>query len=152
MLKYNRFLYVKSLSEKYLVVRGFLRLLRSFRYRRYYIIADCSDNSITFSHGLYKHIVSNSNRQDMAKVFVFRVPDWQTFGFMVNPDLNQETQLADIQYNDKYKSIGFESLCPTVNMIFSEYRLPLDAKAKLTVSTRQTADGKMFYNIERPKI
>lgn len=88
----------------------------------------------------------------MAKVFVFRVPDWQTFGFMVNPDLNQETQLADIQYNDKYKSIGFESLCPTVNMIFSEYRLPLDAKAKLTVSTRQTADGKMFYNIERPKI
>ncbi len=123
---------------------------RSLRFFRYYVIADCNDNSITLSRKLYKHIELSSHCEDQAKVFVFHVPAFNSYAFIVNPELNQETQLADIQYNEKYKTIGFESLCPTVNRIFLEYGLPYEFKMKLTVTVRKLADGKVFYNIERP--
>lgn len=124
---------------------------RSLRFFRYYIIADCNDNSITFSRKLYKHIELSSHCDDRAQVFVFKVPAWNTFGFAVNPEIPDKTHLDEIQYNEKYRTIGFESLCPTVNTIFYEYGLPADLKMKLTVTVRKLADGKVFYNIEHPR-
>lgn len=132
------------------MLKRFLLWWRSLRYHRYYVIADCSDNSITFSRKLYKHIELSSHCEDAAKVFVFEIPAWDTYGFTVNPVLDRETQLADIQYNEKYKTIGFESLCPSVNRIFYTYGLPTDFKMKLTVTVHRLRDGKVFYNIERP--
>lgn len=133
------------------MLKRFFLWWRSLRYHRYYVIADCSDNSITFSHKLYRHIELSSHCEDAAKVFVFEIPAWGTYGFTVNPALDRETQLADIQYNEKYKTIGFESLCPSVNRIFCEYGLPCDLKMKLTVTVHRLGDGKVFYNIERPR-
>lgn len=133
------------------MLKRFLLWWRSLRYHRYYVIADCSDNSITFSHKLYRHIELMRESEDAAKVFVFGIPAWGTYGFTVNPALDRETQLADIQYNEKYKTIGFESLCPSVNRIFCEYGLPCDLKMKLTVTVHRLGDGKVFYNIERPR-
>ena len=133
------------------MLKRFLLWWRSLRYHRYYVIADCSDNSITFSHKLSRHIELSSHCEDSAKVFVFGIPAWGTYGFIVNPALDQETQLADIQYNEKYKTIGFESLCPSVNRIFCEYGLPCDLKMKLTVTVHRLGDGKVFYNIEHPR-
>ena len=132
------------------MLKRFLLWWRSLRWLRYYIIADSNDNSITFSHTLYNHIERHAHFADKAKVFVFSVPKSGTYGFMINPELEQPTQLADIQYNDKYKTIGFESLCPTVARIFCDYRVPLDKIAKLTVSVRKLHNGKLYYNIERP--
>lgn len=148
------------------MLKRFLLWWRSLRYHRYrfreyYVIADCSDNSITFSHKLYRHIELSSHCEDAAKVFVFHIPAWDTYGFTVNPVLDrdtvsdasfhEETQLADIQYNEKYKTIGFESLCPSVNRIFYDYGLPCHLKMKLTVTVHPLGDGKVFYNIERPR-
>lgn len=124
---------------------------RSFRFFRYYIIADCNDNSITFSRKLYKHIELSSHCDDRAQVFTFKVPAWNTYGFIINPELPYKTWLAEIQYNEKYRTIGFESLCPTINTIFYEYGLPAELKMKLTVTVRKLADGKVFYNIEHPR-
>lgn len=84
-------------------------------------------------------------------MFVFHIPAWDTYGFTVNPALEQETQLADIQYNEKYKTIGFESLCPTVSRILYDYGMPYELKLKLTVTVHQLGDGGFFYNIERPR-
>ena len=124
---------------------------RSLRFFRYYVIADSNDNSITFSRKLYRHIELFSHCDDRAQVYVFHIPAWNTYGFAVNPVLNKkEAQLADIQFNDKYKTIGFESLCPSVNRMFHDYGLPFGLKMKLTVTVRHLADGKVFYNIERP--
>lgn len=133
------------------MLKRFLLWWRSLRYHRYYVIADCSDNSITFSRKLYKHIELSSKCEDAAKVFVFHIPAWNTYGFAVKPILDRETQLADIQYNEKYKTIGFESLCPSVNRIFCDYGLPCDFKMKLTVTVHRLGDGNVFYNIERPR-
>ena len=124
---------------------------RSIRFFRYYVIADSNDNSITFSRKLYKHIELSSHCDDRAQVYMFKIPAWDTYGFKVNPDLNnRNAQLADIQYNEKYKTIGFESLLPSVNRIFHDYGLPFGQKMKLTVTIRQLGNGKIFYNIERP--
>lgn len=124
---------------------------RSIRFFRYYVIADSNDNSMTFSRKLYRHIELSSHCDDEAKVYMFEIPAWDTYGFAVNPELTQETQLADIQYNEKFKTIGFEALCPTVNKMFYCYGLPSALKLKLTVSVHQLANGKVFYNIERPR-
>lgn len=125
---------------------------RSLRFFRHYIIADCNDNSITFSRKLYKHIELSAHCDERAQVYVFHIPAWNTYGFAVNPDLgDKDTQLNDIQYNEKYKTIGFESLCPSVNKILHDYGLPFGLKMKLTVTIHHFADNKVFYNIERPR-
>lgn len=161
MLKHHRFPLLKSIPKKRFALQRLLHWWRSLRYHRYYVIADCSDNSITFSRKLYRHIELSSHCEDAAKAFVFHIPAWGTYGFTVNPVLDRETvsdpsfhgetQLADIQYNEKYKTIGFESLCPSVNRIFCDYGLPYDLKMKLTVTVHQLGDGRVFYNIEPPR-
>ncbi|MCM1356438.1 MAG: hypothetical protein NC212_08545 [Staphylococcus sp.] len=118
-------------------------------HRRYYIIADARDNSVTFSRRLYRRICKSAESAQ-TKVMTFRIPDTDSYGFAINPALDQETQLADIQYNAKYKTIGFEALCPTVNRIFYDYGLPAYCKACLSVSIRRTPDGSLYYLIEHP--
>ena len=96
------------------------------------IIADPNDNSITLNKWLYRDMVGSLAS---AKVFVFSIPDTAEYGFIVNPNFDQPTQLADIQYNTKYHCIGFESLNPTVNRIFYDYRLP-DVRCRMAVAKR----------------
>ena len=115
---------------------------------RFYVIADPADNSITLSKALFLHIKKNAGKGDVARVFVFRVgPD---FGFMINPDIVQPTQLCDIQYNDRHRCIGFESLCPSVGKIFFDYNLPATTPVKLSVALCQTPQGKLYYQFLRP--
>lgn len=116
---------------------------------RYYVIADPTDNSITLSKHLFRHIKNNAGADAAAKVFVFHIPEKSTYGFMVNPPIEQPTQLCDIQHNPKYRCIGFETLCPSVGKIFYNYDLPANQRVKLSVSINKT-NGKIYYQIERP--
>lgn len=116
----------------------------------YYVIADPADNSITLSKHLFLHIKNNARKSDAAKVFVFRIAEQSSFGFTVNPNIEQPTQLCDIQYNDKYKCIGFESLCPSVGLMLYEHGLPGDSIVKLSVSIHHTSKGLIYYQIEKP--
>ena len=122
----------------------------NFIFRRsLYVVADARDSSITLSKRLFKHMDIMS--KDRADVFVFRIQGDNTFGFMLNPDIKQKTQLCQVQYNDKHKCIGFETLCPTVAKIFYVYGIRQhDARVKLSVKVRRLPDGKVFYKICRP--
>ena len=91
-----------------------------------------------------------SRNYDAAQVFVFRIAGQDSFGFTVNPNIGQPTQLCDIQYNDKYKCIGFESLCPSVGLMLYEHGLPGDSIVKLSVSIHHTSKGLIYYQIEKP--
>ena len=72
---------------------------------------------------------------------------------MICPRLSaDDTQIADIQYDEKTKTIGFESLCPTVNRIFYDYRLPHSVPVRLSVTPSRTADDKRFYIIQPPRL
>ena len=110
-------------------------------FRRRYVIVDASDNSVTISKSVYKSMDIKDNI-----VFVFRVED--SFGFAVDPPLDGETQTTQIQYNEKHKTIGFETLCPSVNLMLHELNLP-PGVYKFGVDVR-TTKGMKFYKILRP--
>lgn len=115
--------------------------------RSMYVIVDGADNSITLS----KRLVKDMGVMDMdiqPKVIVLWLPEKQCYGFVVNPAVEQETQLCDIQHNDKHKSIGFESLCPTVNRMLYDYNLPCSS-CKLSVKKHHTTNL-VYYQICRP--
>ena len=117
-------------------------------HRSMYIIADPRDNSITLSRRLVRRM--GVMKAEQAKVFVFKTNDkYQRYAFTLNPQLTEPTQLCDIQYNTKHRCIGFETLCPTVNKIFYDYRLPLAKAVKLSVRSR-TLRNITYYVIIPP--
>lgn len=117
---------------------------------RYYVIADPADNSVTLSKVLFNHIKNEAFGSDEARVFVFKITDSGCFGFMTNPSIEQPTQMCNIQYNGKYRCIGFETLCPSVGRILYTYGLNASQCVKLSVSVCRTGQGKVYYQIERP--
>lgn len=133
------------------LVQALFALVRPWLALRYYVIADPADNSVTLSKSLFSHIKNNAHENDEARVFVFKVADGDSYGFMPNPCIEQPTQMCDIQYNDKYRCVGFETLCPSVGQIFYDYGLDAIHRAKLSVSICRTQQGKLYYQIERPK-
>ena len=128
----------------------FRKIARLFKSMEYYVIMDPEDNSITFSKKLFRHIKDNNKGSDKATAFVFRETCSTEFGFMVNPDLDaKKAHLCAIQYNDKLKCIGFESLKPSVTYMLYEYGIG-NVKTKLSVSVRHTAVGQTFYSFDKP--
>lgn len=126
----------------------FLTLYNWFFAHSLYVVADPNDSSVTLSERLCKHIGIWS--LDKCKVFVFSIPETGNYGFVINPNLNEEsTQMSDIQYNDKHKCIGFETLCPTVARIFYDYGINCHASARLTVKVRHT-HNMYYYEILKP--
>lgn len=120
-----------------------------FRSLRFFVIVDPADNSVTLSKKLFSHIRKHSDAAGKAVVFVFRISDTGLFGFMVNPDIEKKTQLCDIQYNNDYRCIGFETLNPSAGRILYDYNLPADRKCKLSVSVKET-NNKLYYQIDKP--
>lgn len=118
---------------------------------RYYVIADPADNSVTLSKALFYHIKNNALDNDKAHVFVFKVTHDGSYGFMANPCIGQPTQMCDIQYNGKYRCVGFETLCPSVGQILYDYGLDAAQRVKLSVSVRFAGqEKKVYYQIEKP--
>ena len=132
----------------------FTKLIRKWRSLRYYVIADPADNSVTLSRHLFAHMKKEVEMSGTdggeASVFVFRIPHSGTFGFMTNPCIDSPTQLCQIQYNGKYRCIGFETLCPSVGRILYEYGLPALRPVKLYVSIKRTQQCKIYYQIDVP--
>lgn len=130
------------------------KLKNWFRRRSFYVICDPNDNSVTFSKALFKHM--DVMKLEKVQVYVFSLApsdralyEKGEYGFILNPGFEQETQLADIQYNDKHKTIGFECLVPTVGRIFYDYGLPHDTPVKLSVQACRAGDVQ-YYKICRP--
>lgn len=131
----------------YIIFVYMLNLLKKILSHKPFVIADPRDNSITISKQLFKHIKRQGLTQ--VQVFVFAIPENKSYGFTINPPIEQDTVLASLQYNSKHKSIGFESRCPTVNKIFYDYRLP-GIPAKLSVKIHRLPTGMYCYEIINP--
>lgn len=130
------------------------RLLAWWRGRRNFVIMDARDNSVTFSRCLLHKIQSMyGNRSGLSpKVFVFHIPEVKHYGFALDIPFDQPTQLADIQYNSRYKCIGFESLNPTVAKMLYDYDVQkIFTPCRLTVTTQTTPQGRVYFRIERPR-
>lgn len=115
--------------------------------QRMFVITDPSDNSVTLSKAVFSHLRKHSE-QNIAKVIVFRLSDTQEYAFAITDKSAEETQICDIQFNEKYNCIGFESLCPTVVRILYDYGLP-NIKTKLSIGVRKIHNH-IVYIIRKP--
>lgn len=128
-----------------------LKFIDTFRKLSCFVIADASDNSITFSKKLFKELRLLELTE--AKVMVTTISGTRDYCFIINPPLPEgvETQLAEVMVNDKYHCIGFECLVPTVNRIFFDYGLPEGSKCRLTVEKGVVKEtGLEYWKICRP--
>lgn len=125
-----------------------------WRNRRRFVILDPRDNSITFSRALFR-IISKAyaNDNNPPKVFVFHTPVTGCYGFTINPDLDQPTQLANIQYNSRYKCVGFESLNPAVTRILYDYGVRnVNVPCRCSVSVISSPHNLLYFQIENPSL
>lgn len=140
----------RAMLERVAKITHYYAIRNWWQSLRFYVIVDPDDNSVTLSKALFNHIKSNAKEGEKASVFMFRIAHNGTYAFMINPDFEQPTQMCDIQYNGKYRCIGFETLCPSVGQILYTYGLNATQRVKLSVSVCCTAQGKLYYQFDTP--
>lgn len=116
--------------------------------RKCFVVIDPADNSVTLSEHLFAHLRKHAPSDDSTKVFMFKTSH-QHYGFMFAPTFEQETQLCDIQFNTKHRTVGFETLCPSVGAICYDYNLSADKPTRLRVKICYAGD-KMYYQFCKP--
>lgn len=119
--------------------------------RRLWVDLDPADNSCTLSKGLFGHM---RRRYHETSVFAFSVPERGTFGFALDHGVTEKTQMCRIQYNERFRCVGFETLNPSVGRILYDYGLPSDHAVRLSVSVwrarRKGGKRMLYYQINRP--
>ena len=114
--------------------------------RKLYIVTDSSDNSVTVNEALYNEI--HKDKSQTVHIFVFRVGN--TYGFRaVDEAFAKTTQCGELQYNSKFRTIGFECLTPSVNYIYYKFDLS-EGKHRLRVIRKQLPDKTTYYQIVKP--
>lgn len=108
---------------------------------------DPTDNSVTICEALYDDMTDHDRKVD-EKIFVFYIPLTREYAFMVGAKFDQETQLTELQYNPKTRTVGFETLNPTVVRICYDYGLELEKPTTVGVEKRRTGD--MEYYVLKP--
>jgi hypothetical protein len=125
----------------------FKKLKEKLSQRKNFVILNPDDNTVTLSNQLF-HLLKKEDKSPM--IFMFRISD--TFAFMQNPSLDKETQMCIIDCNVFTKQFYFETLCPSVNLMFYEMRLPADRKQKFYIEICKTPqDNKTYYKLKRKK-
>jgi len=135
-----------------------------------FVILDSNDSSVTLSRRLFRRMrimgMPSATDEDKfrARIYVFQAGDTKEYAFAVMRDVLKyadrsqtealnATQTAEIQYNQKYRCIGFETLVPTVSKIYWDYRIYGNnghLRVKLSVLCKKTKSGMPYYLIPRP--
>ena len=128
--------------------------INGFRHRNDFVVLDGRANSVTLSKGIYDHIMQKERTDN--SIFVFRLSNRGTYGFCMREDLEElrkaNTAFAQLQFNQKYKKVGFRSEYPSITAILDEYDLPLDRMVRLTCIPRKSTKGEPYYEIMRPNL
>ena len=134
---------------KYLIAKT-----NGFRHRYDFVVLDGRANSVTLSKGIYDHIMQKERTDNY--IFVFRLSDRGTYGFCMREDWEElrkaNTAFAQLQFNQKYKKIGFRSEYPSITAILDDYNLPLNRMVRITCIPRKSAKGEPYYEIMRPNL
>lgn len=103
------------------------------------VLIDGSDNSVSMSKGMIKAV--GIYDKDIEGALIVKTSGGQ-YGIVFKEKDRQEhselSNVANIQYNSKYKSIGFETLTPMANRILDDYGLPIMSKQKFSVKLRKS--------------
>lgn len=128
--------------------------INGFKHRNDFVILDGRANSVTLSKDIYDHIIKKERTE--YSIFVFRLSDRGTYGFCMCEDWEDlrkaNTAFAQLQFNQKYKKVGFRSDYPSITAILDEYNLPLNRMVRLTCIPRKSQKGEPYYEIMRPNL
>lgn len=128
-----------------------IRTIKALWYHDFFVDLDGSDNSVTCSKALLKHM--RIYQRDDHTIYVFRVKDTDNYGFCFVTDapalLDEKTQFTQLQFNGKYMTTGFETLNPSVQSMLYLWNMPHDIKLRLLVIPRRIG-GVRYYEIESP--
>lgn len=99
------------------------------------VLIDGNDNSVSLSKGMVKAV--GIYDKDIEGALIVRLCDSGDYAIVFkvkdDPLYSDIPRVSNIQYNCKYKSIGFESLTPMVNRILNDYGLPILSKQSFAV-------------------
>lgn len=124
-------------------------IIQRIKYRNLYVDLDPKDTSVTLSKKLFTHM--GVMKQQEAKVIVIKIGNTvggPIYAIELNPPIpeeHKETPMADIQFNTKYHTAGFESLMPTVSRIFYDYNLPATSPVRLRVVPQKLPGNRTCY-------
>ena len=111
---------------------AFYRWVDAHTYR---VLIDGNDNSVSLSKGMVKAV--GIYDKDIEGALIVRLCDTGEYAIVFkvkdDPKYSDIPRVSNIQYNCKYKSIGFESLTPMVNRILNDYGLPILSKQSFAV-------------------
>ena len=128
--------------------------VKGFRHRNDFVVLDGRANSVTLSKGIYDNIMQKERTDN--SIFVFRLSDRGTYGFCMREDWEElrkaNTAFAQLQFNQKYKKVGFRSDYPSITAILDEYNLPLNRMVRLTCILRKSQKREPYYEIMRPNL
>ena len=103
------------------------------------VLIDGNDNSVSLSKGMVKAV--GIYDKDIEGALIVRLCDTGEYAIVFkvkdDPLYNEIPRVSNIQYNCKYKSIGFESLTPMVNRILNDYELPILSKQSFVVKRKR---------------
>ena len=99
---------------------------------------DPRDNSVTLSPELFAHL---GGFYSCHRIYVFGLAgSYNDYAFVVNPDFDVDTQIADVQVNTKTKEVGFECLTPSVVMMFARNIFDLETPRRVPVKRLETSN------------
>jgi len=127
--------------QKYITDKG-RTLLERLRSVGCWVLADGRDNSVTFSRGLLRELRRQAGMNEGARVMVFRVGD--EYGIVLNPDVPEGSAVHDIQYNSKYKCVGFACEVPSVARILYDYGLPSGVQCRIGIAIKRIGDHRVY--------
>lgn len=111
---------------------AFYRWVDAHTYR---VLIDGNDNSVSLSKGMVKAV--GIYDKDIEGALIVRLCDTGEYAIIFkikdDPLYSDIPRVSNIQYNCKYKSIGFESLTPMVTRILNDYGLPILSKQSFSV-------------------
>ena len=99
------------------------------------VLIDGNDNSVSRSKGMVNAV--GVYDKDIEGALIVRLCDTGEYAIVFkvkdDPKYSDIPRVSNIQYNCKYKSIGFESLTPMVTRILNDYGLPILSKQSFAV-------------------
>lgn len=129
-----------------------IRAIKGLWYQNFFVVLDGRANSVTVSKCLYHHMTKNDRKN--LSLHVFKVSDTKMYCFAFKEDFealrDAKTIFTELQYNNEHKKIGFRTDKPSVTGILSEYGISAEGMVKLSILPRKTANGEIFYEIQRP--
>ena len=116
----------------------------------WYVTMDTEKNFTTFSRSLCKHLISRYGT--VKNIVTFSFNHGKNYGFTLESNLEDKTQLGLIHYNPKLRSFGYESIIPTVSKIFNDYNISGKVTTcRFKVNIRKAHNGMVIYELERPE-